>query len=70
MTSDFEELVKARDEIRRLEAELEKVKSESWAEVELKEGVGVVFVGVHALSWSCTWGKPSVGFVRYSEKDD
>lgn len=36
-----------------------------WRKIEpLKDGVPVVFVGVHAVAWERDWGAPRVGFVE------
>jgi len=32
---------------------------------ELKNGVYVQFVGVHALEWRSEWGRPKYGFIEY-----
>jgi hypothetical protein len=66
MTSDFEELVKARDEIERLKTELRKC----YTMVDLVEGTPVQYVGVYVLSWRPEWGRPEVGFVEYEPEDD
>lgn len=34
---------------------------------DLKDGVPVVFVGVHVLRWRSEWGEPSVAFI---DKED
>ena len=41
-----------------------------WSEVELKEGVGVVYLAVHVVTWKDHMGKPAIGFVRSYESED
>ncbi len=41
--------------------------SELWERVELEEGIPLVFVGVHAVSWRSEWGSPTVGFASFED---
>ena len=42
----------------------------NYKRVELKDGVYLQYVGVHALNWQQDWGIPQVGFVENDKMDN